>query len=425
MIIKNANVFTSDHRFVQGDVTVTGDRFSVVLEKADGDGQVVDAAGLYMIPGLVDIHFHGCKGADMCDGTQEALDIITAYEAGVGVTSVCPATMTIPKDELLAVMKNAGAYSYKGGAHLVGVNMEGPFISASKKGAQAAENIIPCDYEYFRQLQDAANGLIRLVDIAPEEPGAMEFIDRTKSEVVISIAHTVSDYDTACEAIRHGASHATHLYNAMPPLNHRNPGVIGAVRDSQSCHVELICDGVHVHPSVIRATFAMFGAERVILISDSMRATGLKDGEYTLGGQPVVVKGNLATLHDGTIAGSATNLMDCMRFVVKNAGIPLEDAMVFDTLHAITMTTAAGTELLIHIGLETVTLKGEPFHVHVAAGDQVKQGDLLMEADLDQIREAGLNIISPVVVCNTDDYSQISLLKVGGVSPDEAVLKVE
>ena len=173
MIIKNANVFTSDHRFVQGDVTVTGDRFSVVLEKADGDGQVVDAAGLYMIPGLVDIHFHGCKGADMCDGTQEALDIITAYEAGVGVTSVCPATMTIPKDELLAVMKNAGAYSYKGGAHLVGVNMEGPFISASKKGAQAAENIIPCDYEYFRQLQDAANGLIRLVDIAPEEPGAM------------------------------------------------------------------------------------------------------------------------------------------------------------------------------------------------------------------------------------------------------------
>ena len=298
MIIKNANVFTSDHRFVQGDVTVTGDRFSVVLEKADGDGQVVDAAGLYMIPGLVDIHFHGCKGADMCDGTQEALDIITAYEAGVGVTSVCPATMTIPKDELLA---------------------------------QAAENIIPCDYEYFRQLQDAANGLIRLVDIAPEEPGAMEFIDRTKSEVVISIAHTVSDYDTACEAIRHGASHATHLYNAMPPLNHRNPGVIGAVRDSQSCHVELICDGVHVHPSVIRATFAMFGSERVILISDSMRATGLKDGEYTLGGQPVVVKGNLATLHDGTIAGSATNLMDCMRFVVKNAGIPLEDAVMCAT----------------------------------------------------------------------------------------------
>ena len=228
-------------------------------------------------------------------------------------------------------MKNAGDYTYHGGAHLVGINMEGPFISPSKKGAQAAENIMHCDYEYFRQLQDAANGLIKLVDIAPEEPGAFEFIDKAKDETVISIAHTAADYDTAKEAIEHGASHATHLYNAMPSLHHRNPGVIGAVRDSQKCHVELICDGVHIHPSVIRATFAMFGAERMILISDSMRATGLEDGEYTLGGQPVTVRGNLATLHDGTIAGSATNLMDCMRFAINEAGISLEEAIMCAT----------------------------------------------------------------------------------------------
>lgn len=166
-----------------------------------------------------------------------------------------------------------------------------------------------------------------MVDIAPEEPGAMEFIDKAKEQVVISLAHTASDYDTAKKAIERGASHATHLYNAMPPMNHRQPGVIGAVRDSEQCHAELICDGVHVHPSVIRATFAMFGEERIILISDSMRATGLEDGEYTLGGQPVTVKGNLATLHDGTIAGSATNLMDCMRFVVKEVGLPMETAV--------------------------------------------------------------------------------------------------
>lgn len=188
-----------------------------------------------------------------------------------------------------------------------------------------------CDYEYFCQLQEAAGGLIKLVDIAPEEPGAMEFIDEVKGKVVVSLAHTASDYDTAREAIEHGASHATHLYNAMPPMNHRNPGVIGAVRDSSECHVELICDGVHIHPSVIRATYAMFGAERIILISDSMRATGLEDGEYTLGGQPVKVRGNLATLHDGTIAGSATNLMDCLRFVVREAGIPLETAVMCAT----------------------------------------------------------------------------------------------
>ena len=209
--------------------------------------------------------------------------------------------------------------------------MEGPFISASKKGAQAEENILHCDYEYFCRLQKAAKGLIKLVDLAPEEPGAMEFIEKAKDEVVISLAHTASDYDTAKEAIQRGASHATHLYNAMPPLNHRNPGVIGAVRDSETCHAELICDGIHIHPSVIRATFAMFGAKRMILISDSMRATGLEDGEYTLGGQAVTVRGPLATLHDGTIAGSATNLMDCMRFTVRQAGIPLEEAIMCAT----------------------------------------------------------------------------------------------
>ena len=331
MLIKNAEVYTQEHRFVKENVEIKNGRFSAISGEVSKDTEVVEAEGLYMVPGLVDIHFHGCMGADMCDGTVEALDMISAYEASVGVTSICPATMTIPKDELLAVMKNAGAYSYRGGAKLAGINMEGPFISPAKKGAQAAENIMPCDYEYFCRLQEASGGLIRLVDIAPEEPGAMEFIDRVKGKVVVSLAHTAADYETAKEAIEHGASHATHLYNAMPPLNHRSPGVIGAVRDAGDCRAELICDGVHVHPAMIRATFAMFGAERMILISDSMRATGLADGEYTLGGQAVTVKGNLATLHDGTIAGSATNLMDCMRYVVNKVGISLETALMCAT----------------------------------------------------------------------------------------------
>ena len=498
MIIKNARVFTEDGSFMQGDVVVKDGRFDSVLERtADTDAaadstqqEIIDASGLVMIPGLVDIHFHGCKGADMCDGTKEALD----------------------------VMKNAGDYNYHGGAHLVGINMEGPFISPSKKGAQAAENIMRCDYDYFCELQDAAHGLIKLVDIAPEEPGAIDFIDRVRGSVVVSIAHTAADYDTAVEAIEHGASHATHLYNAMPPLHHRNPGVIGAVRDSEKCHAELICDGVHIHPSVIRATFAMFGAKRMILISDSMRATGLEDGEYTLGGQAVTVRGPLATLHDGTIAGSATNLMDCMRFTVRQAGIPLEEAImcatanpakeigiydeagsisagkradfvllnddldivsvyidgkvicspcngrvvpitevpdptfsekilgdgvavipsegrfyapadgevtaVFDTLHAFTMTTTQGVELLLHIGLDTVTLKGDPFKSHISVGDQVKKGDLLMEADLKQIKAADLNVITPVLIGNTADYSEIKMLKEGNVSAGDEILSL-
>jgi N-acetylglucosamine-6-phosphate deacetylase len=155
----------------------------------------------------------------------------------------------------------------------------------------------------------------------------MDFIREVKDNVVVSIAHTTADYDTAREALLNGASHVTHLYNAMPPLNHRNPGVIGAAAENEKCHVELICDGVHIHPAVVRATFAMFGGERIILISDSMRGTGLEDGIYTLGGQEVHKKGSRATLADGTIAGSVTNLMSCMVTAVKEMNIPLEVAV--------------------------------------------------------------------------------------------------
>ena len=328
MIIKGASVFCEDGTFQVKDVFVE-DHKIVATEAEVSDKTVVDANGYKLIPGLVDVHSHGACGHDFCDCDVEGVKEILRFEKAHGITSYCPTSMTLSKEMLVDIFATAKeADGIADGARVIGINMEGPFISASKKGAQAEENILQCDYEYFCRLQKAAKGLIKLVDLAPEEPGAMEFIEKAKDEVVISLAHTASDYDTAKEAIQHGASHATHLYNAMPPLNHRNPGVIGAVRDSETCHAELICDGVHIHPSVIRATFAMFGAKRMILISDSMRATGLNDGDYTLGGQPVKVKGNLATLHDGTIAGSATNLMDCVRFVVKKVGLPFETAVM-------------------------------------------------------------------------------------------------
>ena len=334
MIIKNALVYTEDHKFEKKDVRIEDERIAEIAENGQitaTDEDVIDGEGMYAIPGLVDIHFHGAVGYDFCQASKEELLKIAEYEAKNGVLAICPATMSYNEEILGHVMDKAADYKEDTGADLVGINMEGPFINLKKAGAQNPEYIMPADKEMFLRLQERSGGLIKLVDIAPEEPGAMEFIDRAKGEVVISLAHTASDYDTAREAIEHGASHATHLYNAMPPLNHREPGVIGAVRDSEKCHPELICDGVHIHPSVIRATFAMFGADRMILISDSMRATGLEDGEYTLGGQPVTVRGNLATLHDGTIAGSATNLMDCMRFVVKTVGLPLETAVMCAT----------------------------------------------------------------------------------------------
>lgn len=359
MIIKNVQIFGEDKCFTAGAVEIKDGKFasvgSHVLEEAE---EVIDGEGCFAIPGLVDIHFHGCVGDDFCDAALEAVAHMAEYEASIGVTSMCPATMTLGEDELHRIMENGGAYESKKGAKLVGINMEGPFISAKKKGAQAATHIRFCDVDLFHALQKEAKGLIKLVDIAPENDKAMEFIDAVKDEVVVSIAHTTADYDTASEALRRGASHVTHLYNAMPPLNHRDPGVIGAARDAEHCHVELICDGVHIHPAVVRATFGMFGAERVILISDSMRATGLTDGQYTLGGQDVFVKGPKATLSDGTIAGSATDLMGCLRVAVKEMGIPFEDAVacatmnpakeigIYDTCGSITPGKAADLVLL-------------------------------------------------------------------------------
>ena len=336
MIIKNASVYTEDGRFLSKDIWIEKDYF-VDCEEKVSDKTVVDGTGCYAIPGLTDIHFHGCVGHDFCDGTREAIDAMAAYEASVGVTNIVPATMTLGEDTLLEICKTAKAYREEGlkekRARLCGINMEGPFVAASKKGAQNGAYIKTPDLEMFDKLNEASGFMVKLIAIAPEVEGAMEFIDTRHDVVVISLAHTPTDFDTAVRAIERGANHVTHLYNAMNPYTHRAPGLVGAAVDTQKVEVELICDGVHIHPAAVRTTFKMFGDERIILISDSMMATGLEDGNYSLGGQAVKVVGNLATLQDGTIAGSATNLMDCLRTAVLKMGIPLESAVKCATVN--------------------------------------------------------------------------------------------
>lgn len=328
MEIKDVLVYTEQHEFVKGDISFEdGIIKEVSVLKNNGAEADADDA-LYAIPGLVDIHFHGCMGADLCDAEPDTIKTLAEYEAGQGVTTICPATMTMSLPELHKIMANIGSYTGEGvqGAQLAGINMEGPFISPANKGAQAAENIIPCDVNLFRELNGKSGGRIRLVDIAPEEPGAIEFIEAVRDEVSVSLAHTVADYDAAMAAFQAGANHVTHLFNAMLPFHHRKPGVQGAAADA-GAYVELICDGIHIHPAMVRAVFKLFGSDRVCLISDSMRAAGLADGDYTLGGQAVKVKGNLATLADGTIAGSVTNLMLCLKNAVQNMQIPIEEAV--------------------------------------------------------------------------------------------------
>lgn len=324
MRITGGQVFDLHEGFVRRDVCFDGR----LLSSSSADGKTYDASGCYVIPGLTDLHFHGCMGKDFSDADPEGLEIMAKYELSQGVTQICPAGMTLLEDQLTKVCQVAAAHrdANKPGAELSGINLEGPFLSMAKKGAQNGDWLHAPDVDMFRRLMAASKGLVKLVSVAPEEPGAMEFIEAVEGEVTVSIAHTTADYDTAMEAFRLGARQVTHLFNAMPPFSHRAPGVVGAALDTPNCNVELICDGIHIHPAVVRAVFKMFGYKRVILISDTMRAAGMSDGDYTLGGQAVKVKGKLATLADGTIAGSVTNLMNCMRTAVS-FGIPLEDAV--------------------------------------------------------------------------------------------------
>ena len=330
MIIKNALVFTLDQGFVNKEVKIKDGRFT---DEDIVEDTVIDAQGNYLIPGLVDIHFHGCAGHDFSDGTPEALQAIGAYELKNGITSICPASMTLAEETLANVCENAYAYYTKPetdkpeGSRLCGIHLEGPFISMEKKGVQNPAYVKSPDIAMFNRLQDAAHGLVKLITIAPETEGAEEFIKELSSKVHISVGHTCSDYDTAYKAFALGADHVTHFFNAMPAFTHRAPGVFGAAFDQKHVMPEMICDGVHINPSAVRVVFSLFGQDRLIMISDSMMATGVEDGDYSLGGLPVKVHGNLATLADGTIAGSATNLMDCVRTVVKKMDIPLETAI--------------------------------------------------------------------------------------------------
>ncbi len=323
MRLTGGRVYDPDHVFRIHDVFIDGDCFS-------GEGEcteTLDVSGLSLIPGLVDIHFHGCVGHDLCEGKTEVIQIMADYEESRGVTAICPATMTYPEEKLAGIMRAARDHKNEKGAYLAGINMEGPFISHEKKGAQNPAYIQEPDADMFERLQEESGGMIKLVALAPEVPGAEEFIEKEKDRVGISFAHSNADYDAASLAFHNGVHHMTHIFNGMNPMHHRTPGPVFAAAGTPEVEAELIADGIHIHPSVVRATLKLFGEDRIIFISDSMEATGMEDGDYELGGQKVIKKGNRAVLEDGTIAGSATDLMGCLRTAVLKMDIPLETAV--------------------------------------------------------------------------------------------------
>ena len=345
MIYRNAEVFVDGHfricdfEVLDGKIAAIGNPYLPAIDEAAGDEET-NLDGCWVIPGLVDVHTHGSMNADFSDGDYEGLKEMAAYLAGSGVTSFAPAGMTLPYETLakaFAAGKRLHDECPEGCARLMGIHMEGPFFSEKKKGAQNGAYLRDPDFDAFKKLYDGCGGLVRIVDVAPELPGAVEFTEKAAELATVSIAHTDASYEEAAAVLDAGASHLTHLYNAMPPIHHRKPGVIGAgsERDGDGAAdrgviAELISDGYHVHPSSVRMAFKLFPG-RICLISDSLRCCGMPEGKYELGGQDVFLKGGVARLEDGTIAGSASNVYTCMLNAIEY-GVPKETAVTAATI---------------------------------------------------------------------------------------------
>lgn len=330
MILKGCTFFNEGFEKEYGDIIIENGRISAIGFFPE-EGR--DMSGKIILPGFVDIHIHGAFGGDTGDNSAESLNKMSAYLAKNGVTSFCPTTMSRPVDELVKTAELIASYNYGGGAKIAGINFEGPFISKEKCGSQNSEYITKGDCASFERLYSASNGMMKIITVAPEAFDSDEFIKTAAQKCTVAIGHTNAVSAQCKRAFLNGASHVTHLYNAMSQMTAREPGAVGAALDGDvSC--ELICDGFHISPEVLRNTFKILGESRAVAVSDSMRASGLKAGEYELGGQRVFVNenGGVARLENGTIAASITNLFEEFKNLIS-FGIDFKTALKACTIN--------------------------------------------------------------------------------------------
>jgi len=344
MIIKGGNVFYDNTRFETRDIYINDGVFA-----NSGNGECINAEGMFVIPGLIDMHLHGSVGADASEGEISQFEKMSDFLASKGVTGFCPTTMTLPIDVLKRAFCAADTFkkTQTHGSKLIGIHMEGPYFSMEKRGAQNPDYIKNPSIDEFKMLWDASNGIVAVADVAPELENAPEYIEYVSTLTTVSIAHTSANYESAKLALQKGATSATRLFNAMTPFTHRDPGVPGAVFESDSCYAELICDCIHIHPAIIKTVFKTMGDNRVCVISDALPCAGLPEGKYISGGLEVYLKDGCARLENGTLAGSASTLFDNFKKVCNIVGIdsavkacsanPAKNLGIYDKVGSITL----------------------------------------------------------------------------------------
>ena len=294
------------------------------------NAEIIEAKDKFIIPGYIDIHVHGGGGSDVMDGEYEAIKQVATTHSRFGTTAFLPTTMTMSKNKIIKSLKSIHEARLKGTgtAEILGIHLEGPYINPEKKGAQKEEDIKKISLEEFLEFNQASGNLIRLVTIAPEMPGAIDFIRWLHQQgIIVSVGHSNATYKQVQEGIQAGLSQVTHIFNAMRGLHHREPGVVEAALTSSELTIEIIADGIHVHPIVLRILTQIKEGEKLILITDAMRATGIKDGNYDLGGQEVTVSKEQARLKDGTLAGSVLTMDKAVKNLVTKIGISLPKAI--------------------------------------------------------------------------------------------------
>ncbi len=331
MIIKNGTVLNHDFKFVDADIE-TKDEIILSVGKSGGDADI-DASGCYVVPGFVDSHMHSAMGKTVIDFDDETYRTIAVFEAKNGTTSLVPAISAAPKKKLLGCIefiKDCNQKTDADAAKIHGFHLEGPFFSEKYKGAHLPENIRDTDPEELSEYIKAGGSLFKTITLAPELPNADATIKlAVENGICVSIGHTNATYDEARHGIDVGASLGTHLFNAMSPLNHRNPGVVGAILFSDA-KAEVICDFFHVHKDVVKMVYDLKGTDKINMITDSELGTGFPDGTYTVNGRTIIVTDRKTYTEDGTIAGGSTCLIDGVRNLVS-IGIPLEDAVKMAT----------------------------------------------------------------------------------------------